>query len=104
MPKWNFRQVSLRVQLTVTMTGLVILVVAAVSLLFVQRAQESFEAELYQQADILLDTLDAAGDNALYLLDADYLDEIIQDLVDFEIVVTARYYERTGRVIADARA
>src|SRR5688572_2474870 len=101
MPRWSFRHISLRVQLTVTMTLLVILVVTGVSLLFVRRAQESFETELYQQADILLDTLDAAGDNALYLLDADYLDEVIEDLVDFETVVTARYYEGTGRVIAD---
>ncbi|MGB3536490.1 MAG: ATP-binding protein [Microcoleaceae cyanobacterium] len=85
------------------MTSLVIVAVAGVTWLSLRREQQSYRSELQQQAQILLDALSVTTADALYILDADFLEEIMQQLGQEERILSAgRVYERDGRVVADA--
>lgn len=93
----------LAAKLTLTMITLILLVVAAITLLSIRREQQTFRTELQQQADLLLDTLEAATINALYFQDVDFLSDIMESLgEDQEILMSGRIYDAEGRIVADA--
>ncbi len=103
MGHFQIRRVSLATKLTLAMTSLVIVAVAGVTWLSLRREQETFRSELQQQAQVLLDALTVTTSDALYLLDADFMEEIMQQLGQEEKVLSAgRIYEKDGRVVADA--
>ncbi|QIZ69847.1 sensor histidine kinase [Oxynema aestuarii] len=93
---------SLATKLTLSMTGLVILVVAGVTGLSLYREQQTFRKELQQQAQILLDALSVTTSDSLYNLDADFMEEIMEQLGADRVLVAGRIYDREGRVVADA--
>lgn len=103
MGQFQIRRVSLATKLTLAMTSLVIVAVAGVTWLSLRREQETFRNELQQQAQVLLDALVVTTSDALYTLDADFMEEIMQQLGQEDKVLSAgRIYERDGRVVADA--
>lgn len=67
-----WRRWPLALKLTATTTTIVVLVVIVVTMLAAQRERQAFQAELEQQAALLLDTLSASSADALYFLDADF--------------------------------
>lgn len=97
---WN--QWPLALRLTITITLVVILVVVFVSFLTIQRERNNFQAELEQQATLLLDTLGASSADSLYFLEADYLSDLMRDLGEFQVVTFGRIYDSEGRIVADA--
>lgn len=97
---WN--QWPLVLRLTIIITLVVILVVVFISLLTIQRERNNFQAELEQQATLLLDTLAASSADSLYFLEADYLSDLMRDLGEFQIVTFGRIYDNEGRIVADA--
>lgn len=97
---WQQRPLALK--LTIIITLIIILVVTAVTSLTVRRERLTFRTELEQQASLQLKTLAASGADALYFLEADFLSDLMLDLGRFEVVTFGRYYDRDGRVIADA--
>lgn len=102
MARFSWRKGSLATKLTLAMTTLVIVAVASVTWLSLRRAQHSFRTELQQQAEILLNTLAVTTSDALYLLDADFMEDIMEQLGEDRILVAGRIYEKDGRVVADA--
>jgi PAS domain S-box-containing protein len=99
----NWKSWPLAVKLTLAMTTMVIIAVATVTLLSIRREQQTFRAELQQQADLLLDALEAATPDLLYYQDSDTLTNIMQALGENrEILVFGRIYDAEGWIIADA--
>ncbi|RMF27357.1 MAG: HAMP domain-containing protein, partial [Cyanobacteria bacterium J083] len=90
------------------MTGLVVLVVAGVTLLSLHREQKNFRNELQQQGELLLDALTVVTADALYVLDGDFLESIMEQLGDNrtigdrQLLTSGRIYDKNGRVIVDA--
>ena len=102
MGKFSHRKGSLATKLTLAMTSLVIVAVASVTWLSLYREQQTFRKELEQQAQILLDTVAVTTSDALYLLDADFMEEIMEQLGADKVLVAGRIYEKEGRIVADA--
>jgi signal transduction histidine kinase len=100
MSAW--RHWSFGAKLTLLMTSLVVMSVLAITLVSVQREQDTFRTELQSQAEIVLNTLIAASGDALYRQQADELRNIMRDLGAGDVVLAGRIYDSTGRVIADA--
>lgn len=98
----RYRKDSLASKLTLAITTLVVGVVASVTMLSLYREQQTFRKELEQQAELLLQTLSVTTADALYLLDADFLEEIMEQLGEDEILAAGRVYGQEGRIIADA--
>jgi len=100
--KRPWKQSPLAVKLTFIIMFIVVLVVAMLTVLSVRREQQTFQRELEQQARLLLDTLAASGADSLYFLDADFLQDLMHDLGQFNVVTFGRYYDADGRIVADA--
>ncbi|MGD1711836.1 ATP-binding protein [Dapis sp. BLCC M172] len=84
------------------MTSLVVIVVAGVTWLSVYRQQQNFYNELEQQAEILLNTLSVTVRDSLYKLDADFMEEIMEQLGEDKVLAAGRIYDKDGRIVADA--
>lgn len=97
-----WRRWPLALKLTATTTTIVVLVVIVVTMLAAQRERQAFQAELEQQAALLLDTLSASSADALYFLDADFLSDLMANLGRYEVVTFGRIYDGHGRILADA--
>ncbi|NEQ72985.1 MAG: PAS domain S-box protein [Okeania sp. SIO2C9] len=95
-------QGSLATKLTLAMTGLVVMVVAGVTWLSVHRQQQNFRTELKKQAEILLNTISVTVRDSLYRLDADFMEEIMEQLGEDQVLAAGRIYEKDGRIVADA--
>ncbi len=102
MSIFDRRKYSLATKLTLAMTSLVMATVTSVSWLSLRREQQTFRKELEQQAEILLDALAVTTADALYLLDADFLEDIMTQLGADRVLVAGRVYGKEGRAIADA--
>ncbi len=102
MSIFDRRKYSLATKLTLAMTSLVMATVTSVSWLSLRREQQTFRKELEQQAEILLDALAVTTADALYLLDVDFLEEIMTQLGADRVLVAGRIYGKEGRAIADA--
>lgn len=108
MKRLRWGQWSLAVKLTITMTVMLVIVVASVTSLSIYREQQTFRVEMQQQADLLLATLAAAAVDPLYTLDADALSDMVEQLgaqalsADRQILSFGRVYDADGRIIADA--
>ncbi len=98
---WSFW--PLAVKLAVMLTMAIVVTAVSITLLLVRREQQTFRAELEQQADLLLDALTAAAADSLHFLDLDVLADIMESLgQDQLILVSGRFYDANGRVVADA--
>ncbi|MEB3282054.1 MAG: ATP-binding protein [Lyngbya sp.] len=84
------------------MTSLVIVAVVSVTWLSLRREQQTFRKELQQQAKILLDALAVTTADSLYMLDADFMEEIMEQLGADQVLSAGRIYEKQGRIVADA--
>jgi anti-anti-sigma regulatory factor/HAMP domain-containing protein len=102
MRRFLWRQWPLAVKLTLSITIVVVMAVAGVTVLAIQREQQTFQSELQGQAKLLLNSLSAATSDSLYNLDQSFLTGIMKSLGENQIVVAGRVYERKGRVVADA--
>lgn len=97
-----WRQRPLALKLTITITTVIVLVVILISALTIRRERQTFQKELEQQAELLLDTLAASGADSLYIEDADFVADLMRDLGRNEVVTFGRFYDAQGRVMADA--
>ena len=102
METLRLKQWPLATKLMLAMTGLVIVAVAGVTMLSLRREQKTFKAELQQQAELLLDTLKLVTADALYLENADFLEQVMEQLGTNELVKSGRIYQAEGRVVARA--
>jgi PAS domain S-box-containing protein len=82
--------------------ALVIITVGSVTLLSIYREQQTFRAELEQQATILLDSLEVTVTDHIYNLDVDFLSDIMEALGRNRLLIFGRIYDAEGRIIADA--
>lgn len=102
MGRFRIGQGSLATKLTLAMTSLVVIVVGGVTWLSVYRQQQNFYNELEQQAEILLNTLSVTVRDSLFKLDADFMEEIMEQLGEDEVLAAGRIYDKDGRIVADA--
>lgn len=93
---------SLATKLTLTITSVVILTVTCVTLLSLHRERKNFRSELKQQAKNLISALNVATSDALYFQNIDFLEEILEQLREEEVLISGSIYNREGRIIADA--
>ncbi|WP_051470156.1 sensor histidine kinase [Fischerella sp. PCC 9605] len=101
--KFKRRRWSLALKLTLTITTLVVTSVGCITLLSIQREQQTFRTELQQQAYLLLDTLEVVVRDPLYSLDADFVSDLVSALGQNEQLLASGYvYDAKGRIIADA--
>ncbi len=97
----GWRQWTLAVKLATGMTTMILVIIVVIMLLSINREQQTFRTELQQQAELQLQTLAAAGADALYSLQADALQTIMQSLGANRVIVSGRFYDPDGRVVAD---
>jgi GAF domain-containing protein/HAMP domain-containing protein len=103
LSKLDWRNWPLAAKLTLSTTILIVLVVAGITWLSIRREQQTFRAELQQQAELLLNTLVNTVSDPLYYLDVDWLSATTAGLgEDRGLVTSGRIYDKEGRVIADA--
>ncbi len=102
MGKLSWKRLSLAVRLSITMTALVITLVAGITFVSIRREQATFRTELQQQAELQLNTLIAAGADALYRLDVQTLQNLLLGLGKDQLVTSGRFYDPQGRIVADA--
>ncbi|MCB8942963.1 MAG: HAMP domain-containing protein [Ardenticatenaceae bacterium] len=91
----------LALKLTVTITGIVVLLVLLVTAISTQRERHNFQAELEQQALLLLDTIAASTVDSLYFLDGDFMVDLMRDIGRAEVLTFGRIYDADGRIVAD---
>lgn len=102
---WTGEQRSLSLKLTLVTTSLVIAAVGSTTVLSIQREQRSFRAELEQQANLLLNTLDVTLRDPLYRLDIDLLTDFMGTLGQNQEFVSSGYlYDERGRLLANAES
>lgn len=92
---------SLASKLTLAMTTLAIVTVGSVTGLFLRRTQQNFRSELENQAEIVLTTLAVTTAHALQNQQADFLEEILEQLGSEQILVVGHIYAADGRIVAD---
>ncbi len=102
MKRFSWKNWPLALKLTVSITLIVVLTVTIVTLISMRRDRQTFQAELEQQAELLLNTLSAGSADSLYFLDADFLNDMMVDLGAYEVVTFGRIYDDEGRIVADA--
>jgi signal transduction histidine kinase len=89
-------------KLTLAITLLVVLAVTSVTLLAIQREQENFRNEMEDEATLLLNILAFTSSDAIYKLDIDRLQDVMEELGRSKrIIVAGRFYDNEGRIIAD---
>lgn len=104
MSKLDSRTWPLATRLIITITALIALVVSSITVLSIRREQSTFQSELEEQAILLLETIDEVSANPLYNLDVDFLEEIVQELDETNLITSARIYDADGRLIADSES
>ncbi len=102
MYRFGWRQWTVGFKISAAMIALVVISVVTITLLSIAREQQAFGTELQQQAELQLNTLIAAGADALYKLDSGTLQSIVQGLGQNQVVASARFYDSAGRIVADA--
>jgi GAF domain-containing protein/HAMP domain-containing protein len=81
---------------------MVVVTVASITLLAIRREQQTFQVELQQQAELLLEALTVVASDPLYNLDTNFLSDMLLRLGEGQTLVSGRAYDGQGRVIADA--
>ncbi|MBC7812016.1 MAG: HAMP domain-containing protein [Burkholderiales bacterium] len=101
MMRFDWRRSPLAVKLISTFTITVVLAVIGVTVLSIRREQLSFETELRQQGSLVLEAMSEIIVDALYNLDADFLEEVVEQLSDSELIISGHVFDANGRLIAD---
>jgi signal transduction histidine kinase/CheY-like chemotaxis protein len=89
-------------KLTILITVIMVLVVTIITALTIQRERQNFQRELEQQAVLLLNTIAAASADALIFVDGDFLNDLMVNLGEENVLIYGRVYDQEGRVVADA--
>ena len=97
---WSRR--SLAAKLNLVMTVLVVATAAGVTSLSYQRERTNFEAELRQQAEVLLISLTMTSSDALYFQNRKHLVALASRLRDSQVVEAVRFFNPEGRPLADS--
>jgi signal transduction histidine kinase len=84
------------------MTVGIIVIVAVVTTVSIQREQAAYQSELERQGILILQTLEEAIADPLLILNADLLDELMEEIGSRQIGVTGHIYDPDGRLIADS--
>lgn len=97
------RRWPLAVKLTLATAAVVIVAVAGVTTLAVQREGRDVRRELEAQANLLLATLAASAADPLYKLDVDRLSDLVAGWTENQMVTSVRVYDARGRIVTDAK-
>jgi len=100
MLRWN--NWSLAAKLSAIIMALIIVIVTSMTLFTLASEQQTLRNSLQEQAELQLNTLIGAGGDALYRLDVQRLQIIMDGLKATNVAAFARFYDADGRVIADA--
>lgn len=89
------------IKLSVSMTALVVLAIVFFTMRSVWREQNNFQAELEEQARIILEPLERSVVNPLLRLDVDSVGQLIENFGATKSGLTVQIYDQDGRLIAD---
>jgi len=102
MRRLFWHNMPLASKLTLAITLLVVLAVTSVTLLAIQREQENFRGEMEAEATLLLNLLSFTSSDAIYKLDIDRLQDVMEELGrNKKVIIAGRFYDNQGRIIAD---
>ncbi|MBI5080678.1 MAG: HAMP domain-containing histidine kinase [Chloroflexi bacterium] len=102
MHRLSWHNLPLASKLTLAITLLVVLAVTSVTLLAIQREQSDFRDDMEDEAVLLLNILAFTSSDAIYNLNIDRLQDIMEELGRSEkVIVAGRFYDNEGRIIAD---
>jgi signal transduction histidine kinase len=104
MNRLDIRRWPLAAKFTLSITLMVTLAVATVTLLSLQRERDTFRSELRQQAQLALELIEEVSANPLYRLDADTLQEVVEELDESDMLLGGYIYDADGRLVADSTA
>ena len=94
---------SLAVRLAIAIVGSIAVSNAGITALSISRNQHAFRQSLQHQAVTLIEALDVATVDALYLNDGDYLKDLIRSVErESALVRGGRVYDANGWVLGDA--
>ncbi|MCI0713764.1 MAG: ATP-binding protein [Chloroflexi bacterium] len=96
----KFRNLQLAAKFSIGASLLVAITIAAISLLSLDQERQHFRHDLEEQANLLLLSTSLASDTGLYELDAFYLSNLASEISGDE-VLNVRFYDDTGRLVAD---
>ncbi len=102
MNRLDFRRWPLAVKITLSITFMVTLAVLTVTILALRREQAAFHSEQEEKAKLQLEILEEVVADPLYTLDADFIQEIIQELEESDLLLVGRVYDAEGRLVADS--
>jgi PAS domain S-box-containing protein len=98
---WN--HLSIATKLILVMTSMIVISVMGVTLLSIRRTQRNLQEELEQNAELVLDTLQAEVAHRDSMLNATALAAMIEVMAqDERILVSGRIYDLEGRLVIDA--
>lgn len=95
------RQWPLAVRLTIAMTGIVVVVVAAVTLLSIRREEQSYRHELEIQASVMLNALESVTADRIDRFEGNAVPALLLELAERTVVISARVYDIDGRIVGD---
>ena len=90
----------LALKLTLTIACVVVVVAIGLSHLAIRREQKTFHSDLQQQMLIILETLTVTAAEPLVAGDSELLQSVVERLQQAQIVVSVRFYDSDGRVVA----
>jgi two-component system, NtrC family, sensor kinase len=76
--------------------------IVVVMLLSVQREEETFRRELQGQAEVVLETIELASIDSLYVLNVQFLRNLMTDIGTSRAGLSGRVYDADGRILADS--
>jgi len=97
-----WRRLSLRGKIASLVSLLVLVTVASLTFLSIQRERANFQRELLEQADLLLDTTALTLRDSLYNLQIDELSDLAKVVASNSDVTSFIVYDQDGKVLVDS--
>jgi signal transduction histidine kinase/HAMP domain-containing protein len=97
-------KLPLAAKLTTAMTTAIVINVAGITTFAFHAKKQEIKEELQQKAELLIDTLTAVSTNSLEQGNITILKQVIEDIQQEELVVSAKIYDRQGKVVLNTNS
>jgi two-component system sensor histidine kinase BarA len=96
-----WRKLPIGSKLTLITSTLIVLVVVLLTLLTINREQQTFRTELEAQTELLLDSIPLTMRDELYLFEVDEIADVASAVAENENVTTFVVFDASGRILVD---
>ncbi|MDQ7034627.1 MAG: histidine kinase dimerization/phospho-acceptor domain-containing protein [Anaerolineae bacterium] len=95
----GWRRWSLRMQLIIMVTTIIIITVISLSVLITMRESQTIRRDLEERAKTTLESLDAAMLDLLYFSNVDSIETIAENFAETSGMLAVRVYDANGRIL-----